>query len=206
MNYRLYISSNYTSIIIALTRDADVLETHSIDKKFGNQRLLLDIDVLLKRHEITLSDIAAIGVNAGPAPYTSLRIVLATANGLHAATNIPLFGIDALKTFLYAHPPKDSQHATVALLNAFNNDLFYGIARYERPIQTGYEKSEKLLERLHHELDGLTINWIGNGVQGSTDFDYPTIEQLIAYDLNHPAEKASGSVLPLYLKQIRIVQ
>lgn len=145
-----------------------------------------------------------IGVNAGPAPYTSLRIVLATANGLHAASGIPLIAVDALKVFVQAHKPATVDDATVVLLNAFNQDLFYAIARYNEPIETGYDRNDALIERLQRELSGLKITWLGNAAPHPIIYDYPLTEQFVAYAWQRRLNnETTNSVLPLYLKQIK---
>lgn len=202
LNPWLCISSNYDHITISLCFEQTIVESHTIDKKSGNQRLLPDIDMLLKHHNLLFKDLIFIGVNLGPAPYTGLRIALATANGLHLATNIPLVGIDALKAFVHDYPPHNENQATVALLNAFNNDLFYAIAYYDGTLQTGYEKASLLHERLAKELNGLKIDWIGNGAPEST-LDYPSQNQLVAYAWqNWQKNETINLALPLYLKRI----
>jgi tRNA threonylcarbamoyladenosine biosynthesis protein TsaB len=203
MDYWLCISSDYHCITIALCSTDTIIASHSIDKKFGSQRLLLDLDSLLKQHAIELSNLKAIAVNAGPAPYTSLRIALATANGLHFATGIPLIAIDALKAFALAHAPTDEQHATVVLLNAFNNELFFAIARYNRQIKTGYGQSEQTLANIEKELEGINVCYIGNGAVTNQGTDYPTMTTLAHYAWQELlAQQVTNNVLPLYLKQI----
>lgn len=202
MSQWLCISSDYTSIQISLCSADQVTESVAIDKKNGNQRLLSDIDIILKKHNLTLADIIFIGVNLGPAPYTGLRIAIATANGLHTATGIPLVGIDALKAFVQDYTPLNKNQATVALLNAFNNDLFYAIARFDSTLQAGYENADTLHERLAKELSGLKIHWIGNGTAESTQ-DYPSQKQLADYAWQQwQQHKTTDLALPLYLKQI----
>ena len=202
MSHWLCISSDYNNIHISLCSADKVVMTHAIDKKHGNQRLLTDIDIMLMQHKLKLNDLTFIGVNLGPAPYTSLRIAIATVNGLHTATGIPLVGIDALKAFVQGHIPPDNDHVTVAVLNAFNNDLFYAIARHDGTVQTGYEKAATLHERLARELSGLKIRWIGNGAPEST-VDYPSQDRLAIYAWQRWLDRETTNLaLPLYLKQI----
>lgn len=202
MSQWLCISSDYIGIQISLCSADNIIENIAIDKKNGNQRLLSDIDIILKKHNLTLADIAFIGVNLGPAPYTGLRIAITTANGLHTATGIPLVGIDALKAFVQDYTPQNKNQVTVALLNAFNNDLFYAIAYHDGTLHTGYDNAEKLHERLAKKMSDLHINWIGNAAPQSSQ-DYPSQKQLAAYAwqewLKH---NTTDLALPLYLKQI----
>jgi tRNA threonylcarbamoyl adenosine modification protein YeaZ len=139
----------------------------------------------------------------GPAPYTGLRIAIATVNGLHTATGIPLVPIDALKAFVRDYRPQNNNQVTVALLNAFNNDLFYAAFRHDGTLHSGYENADTLHERLKKEFNGLNIYWIGNATPQSSQ-DYPSQKQLAAYAwqewLKH---NTTDLALPLYLKQIK---
>jgi tRNA threonylcarbamoyladenosine biosynthesis protein TsaB len=202
MSTWICISSDYNSIQLALCSAEKIVENHVIDKKDGNQRLLSDMDILLKKHNLAFSELRFIGINVGPAPYTGLRIAIATANGLHAATGIPLVPIDALKAFVLAYAPVDKNEVTIALLNAFNNDLFYATLCHDGSLETGYEKATTLLERLAKKFNTAKIHWVGNGVAESAT-DYPSIHLLAAYGwqqwlLHNTTNQAS----PLYLKTI----
>lgn len=61
-----------------------------------SRRLLKAIDYLLHEAGVDWPDIAGIGVSLGPGSFTGLRIGMATAKGLAAATGKPLFGISSL--------------------------------------------------------------------------------------------------------------
>lgn len=197
----LGISSDYNNVHVFLCSAASIISSRTLDKKDGNKLLLTELDNLLQEKKLSLHDLSFIGVNVGPAPYTGLRIAIATANGLQTATGLPIVPIDALKAFVTGMRT-DEHHATVALLNAFNNDLFYAVARHTGQIQTGYEKALSLHERLATELKDLQINYIGNAADRSTQ-EYASLEQLAAYAYKKWQEqKTTDLALPLYLKQI----
>ncbi len=212
----LCIASDYQHIHVALCNKNKILLQSSVDKKLGNQQLLLTIDELLKAGDAQLCDIQFIGINLGPAPYTSLRIAIATANGLSTATSIPLVGIDALQTFMHAYPPKDESAITIALLNAFNFDLFYAIAQTNEAFTAGYKNVDALLTHIAEQYSSKSILFIGNGVElyqekikqtinNYTIADplpmYPNIQQLVNLGWhNWQEEKTLETALPLYLK------
>lgn len=220
MRLWLCIASDYQHIHAALCKENTVIKQFSIDKKFGNQQLLLTIDKLLKEQNIQLKEIAFIGINLGPAPYTSLRIALTTVNGLHAASDIPLVGIDALHSFIETYHPTEQKKLTVALLNAFNYDVFYAIARNESTqTSTGYAHYKKILEEIKEQHPNEKITFVGNGVSLYFDTihelfgtnahmaepmqDYPTIDQLVEsawknWQQGHTIQMAE----PRYLKQV----
>jgi len=61
-----------------------------------SRRLFTAIDYLLREAEVDWSSIAAIAVSMGPGSFTGLRIGMATAKGLVAATGKTLLGVSTL--------------------------------------------------------------------------------------------------------------
>ena len=55
------------------------------------------IKTLLQEHGVSLGELAAIGVSAGPGSYTGLRVSMATAKGLCYALQRPLLAISTLQ-------------------------------------------------------------------------------------------------------------
>lgn len=61
-----------------------------------SRRLFTAIDYLLREAEVDWPSIAGIAVSLGPGSFTGLRIGMATAKGLVAATGKPLLGVSTL--------------------------------------------------------------------------------------------------------------
>lgn len=61
-----------------------------------SRRLFTAIDYLMKEAEVDWLSIAGIGVSLGPGSFTGLRIGMATAKGLAAATGKVLLGVSTL--------------------------------------------------------------------------------------------------------------
>ena len=81
------------------------------------------IDTLLKQTAINVSDLAYIAVNIGPAPYNTLRALIATANAIAFAKKIPLVGCNALSLLTEFYTQENFQ--TVALLQAFSGHVYF---------------------------------------------------------------------------------
>ncbi len=76
----------------ALVRDGEAIgEGQSVART-----LLEDIDRLLRDAGLTLRDVEALAVGAGPGSFTSTRIGLAIARGLALALGIPAAGVSTL--------------------------------------------------------------------------------------------------------------
>ena len=128
MAYSLGLQATYTHIDIGVFQDDRLLLSVEKDKILASRELVPTCAALLMEIDLSLSDIAYITVNKGPAPFTSLRTVIATANGLAYALKIPLVGIDGLEVLLdetskhYAQ----TEFTPIVVLHAFGNDVYCG--------------------------------------------------------------------------------
>ncbi len=80
------------------------------NKKFAAERklsekLLLEIDKLLKENKLKLQDLSAIEVNLGPGSFTGTRIGVAVANTFAFSLGIPVNG-KKMVVPVYGQPPK----------------------------------------------------------------------------------------------------
>ena len=199
-------------------RDPFVCSPIRLPKREASRTLIPALNTLLDEHKITLQDLPYIVVNRGPAPFTSLRVVLATVNGLALATGIPLIGVDGLIAGLeeYAHPDYDTN---LYLLNAFGGDVYFALKNGQKS-ETGYTSLTLLLDRLKQRKN--TIYCFGNGAilhhellqeLGTNKIVIPEPNphtaslKAIAQRGQHHGETNKGdnqSLQPLYLKEHRI--
>lgn len=215
MTIYLALQSTYTAIQIGLFNENTTLEIATIDKFKASQELIAAINNLLKTNHYNLSDLSFIAVNQGPAPFTTLRVTIATANGIAFASHIPLIGIDALHTLLSMHSKKKS--SVVVLLNAFNHDV-YVATKHNDSIETGCFKALHFLHNLAEKKIDTPIEFLGNAVplyestiqelfkeQARINYpliDFPTLAQIAhaAFERWQEKERISHQLFPLYLK------
>lgn len=134
----------------------------SEDKRHTSKMFIPLLDQLLARNNIKTSDLFFCAVNCGPGPFSTLRSIIASVNGLHLATNIPLIGIDGLDaTFIELYD--NSYQNTIVLLNAFNNEVYYLIAHHDKILAKGYKKIDAFLAEIKQQCADQPINFIGNG-------------------------------------------
>lgn len=218
MTQFLSIQNTYNNIDIALFKDSQLIECLSEDKIRASKHFARMISDLLTQNRIKMSDLSFIAVNQGPGPFTTLRVVIASVNGLSFATNIPLVGVDALDAFLIEHT-QPNYPVTIALLNAFNNDVYFGIQEKDIIKAKGYDNITRLLTSLAATYKGCDIRFLGNGVElhekeikavfGSHAYipqPLPhtcTVEQigLLGLEKFNRQEGIEHQLFPLYLKQ-----
>jgi tRNA threonylcarbamoyl adenosine modification protein YeaZ len=150
MHY-IAIQHTYDTFEIALFADNICIEKVQEDKRHTSKLLIPLLEKLLSKHAIPFAELSFCAVNCGPGPFSTLRSIIATVNGLHCATNIPLISIDGLEaTFLEF---RDLQYEnTVVLLNAFNDESYYLIACGDKIISTGYKKTELLKQEIAEQF------------------------------------------------------
>lgn len=214
--YALILQSDYDNVSIALCKDGSILKTSTDTKHNASKNLVSQIKRLLESHNLIWKNLAFIGLNQGPAPFTTLRVIITSANGLNFAHKIPLVGVDGIKTFLKEQ--QDTTPLTIVLLNAFAKDVYYGIKENNQIISTGWENNKVLFESLHKNYPHTPITFVGNGVtlfekelkEVFGDFaqipnplpEYCSLEAVVtqAFTQWEQKENVHETLLPLYLK------
>ncbi len=65
---------------------------HDFDKNTNNDKLVLSVLNLIKKHKVNIDESFSVLVNSGPGSFSSLRASLAVAKGIHISKKINLFG------------------------------------------------------------------------------------------------------------------
>lgn len=163
MLYYLAIQNTYTHLQMALFKENDQCAFAEIDKTKASKECILVLDSILRENQISLSDLSFIGVNQGPGPFTTLRVVISTVNGLSFATKIPLIGVNALEALLEEYATQTKMNA-IALLNAFGHDLYYGVKRAGNAPFYGCTHIQTLITEINQQIPNDPILFLGNGV------------------------------------------
>lgn len=161
MDLFLLLQAHYQIYEVGLFCQQKCIDSFRNDKKHSSRDLIPAIASLLERNNYALKDITALGVNQGPAPFTSLRVIITTANGLAFATGIPLIGINSLEALLNENSTPQWPY-TVALLNAFNNDVYFGIQSPEG-LEIGCQNNLTFLTALQNRFKNKEIRFLGSG-------------------------------------------
>lgn len=214
----IVLHSTYNSVEVALCSEGSIIDATCIDKYEASGQLLVALAALCTRQSIISHQIEFIVTQAGPGPFTTLRAVLATANGLATALGIKLVAVDGLRALLDEYHD-DAYPVTMALLNAYSNDLYYALDNHGH-IATGIIYGADSLRQTLQQLDAhSTIRFIGNGVP----LHEPLIRQICGTRVYIPTpnpetcsttivaskgyqkwvaqEDVSDQVAPLYLKK-----
>ena len=111
----LNIESATTMCSVALGKDGVCFDLEEVNDGYSHaEKLAVFADELLKRNNLSTSDLDAIAVSKGPGSYTGLRIGVSLAKGLCFGAGKPLIAIDTLQEMCF-NPIV--QEATVSMDN-----------------------------------------------------------------------------------------
>ncbi|MDN5248571.1 tRNA (adenosine(37)-N6)-threonylcarbamoyltransferase complex dimerization subunit type 1 TsaB [Bartonella sp. TP] len=140
---------------------------HSAIENIGRghaERLILQIDELCKKANLSLSELDAVCVNTGPGSFTGIRIGVASARGLQLALQKPAIGVSYFTALgLYAHTLCEDKNIAV-IFKAYSghyNCMFWSPNENFFDITTSSTLS---LEQLKTRVKNNYII-IGNGAQ-----------------------------------------
>ncbi len=112
---------------VAVMDDAKGLisESRAIVKAGHSGRLMPEIDGVLRRVSLTISDIDALAVTTGPGSFTGLRVGLSTAKGLSYSTGLPVVAVPTLEAFAWNFP--NCARPVCPMLDARKKEVYAGI-------------------------------------------------------------------------------
>lgn len=161
----LIFHTTYHAVFIGLYSNDQQRAIVSLDKKDSSKNLLLALQQLLDNHKISLNHCAFIGAHSGPGPFTTLRVSIASVNGLAFATGLPLIGVNGLYALLdeyaktHALVPDETR---IILLDAYCGDLYYAIQSGTTQV-IGVDTFDSIKEKPLIKNAARTT-WLGNGV------------------------------------------
>ncbi len=191
-----------------------IVSTANESKKIS-KHFIETLDRMLKKSNLSLSDLSFIAVHQGPAPFTTLRVCLSTVNGISYASGLPLVGVNGLEALLDEQIVPGDQRITVALLNAFSQDVYYALYDPKSCIRSlGYAHAEKFLMLLKEQYQE-PLTFLGNacplyeksieslfGPQAILkSVDMVSLEQIAQSALaKWENQEISNQIMPIYLK------
>ncbi len=154
------IQATYQSLEIALFNNsrciASVMRTDARASSF----LVPLLHDLLRANNLSLEQCAFVVVDAGPGAFTSLRVVIATINGIAFASSMPLVSVSSFEGLVC----QIKQERLLVLLNAYNNDVYFAYAEHGKIVLSGSGKYDTLPTLLSVFKTDACVTVTGNGL------------------------------------------
>ena len=166
----LALETSAKSVSCAVVEDgAPLASAYQCTGLTHSRTLLPMVDAMLKNADLTIDDMDALAIAAGPGSFTGLRIGSATAKGLGLALDIPLAAVptvDALAYNLYG-----CEQLICPMMDARRGQVYTGIYTFANgEMQVIQEQCaisvEELAGRLKEECEkrGKKVILLGDGV------------------------------------------
>jgi len=98
-------------------------------KSTHSERLMTEIDHILRQSFLELSQIDAFAIAIGPGSFTGLRIGLSTVKGLSYATGKPIVSIPTLEAFAWQFPY--CRYPVCPMLDARKKEVYTALFRWD---------------------------------------------------------------------------
>ena len=130
----LYVYNDLTSVHLALIRDGLLVERVSLSSRQFNTHFFPLLDEIFIHQACKLDDCTAFAVSAGPAPFTTLRSILATINTFAWMLQKPVYAVHGLYANIFGaidtgKPQKGDLICTC--VHAFCGDMYYAYVLYD---------------------------------------------------------------------------
>jgi universal bacterial protein YeaZ len=161
------IQGSYKSFEITIFKDTEAIQTIVGDGIQASSQFLPLFEQILKNNSLHFNDLTFLAVDQGPGAFTSLRVIIATVNGLAFSSHVKLVGVDGLDALAYETSFAETVKPAVliTLLNAYNHEVYYGIYTMGDSLSLVMPKGYKKIDVLLHELEALPgpFFFTGNG-------------------------------------------
>ena len=136
----------------------------SIDQKEHAAFVNLAVETLLSEAKITLNELRAVAVTAGPGSYTGLRVSMACAKGFCYALSVPLIAISTLKVMAFAALSQSNKMMCCPMIDARRMEVF--TALYNQDLEELIPSGPVILDEtfLKKFIKENKIIFVGSGI------------------------------------------
>lgn len=122
--YILNIETSTKNCSVSLSQEGQIIAlSEDFSQGFIHSEMLHQfIADLLKKNNVSFSELSAIAIDKGPGSYTGLRIGTSTAKGLCYALDIPLIAIESLE--ILAHAVQKLQGVIIPMIDARRMEVY----------------------------------------------------------------------------------
>jgi len=178
--------NDYTTTHIGLSVDGMIVAKKSIPNKNASVHLVTVFDELLSTHGMAIDDVSSFALYRGPAPFTTLRSIIATVNALAYATGKSIYAINGMYACIWLMMQRKkikNGDALCVVHEAFCGDVYYAwyVVCDNETVPNFDNISINCLPRLqcvdcfrelsHHSFIS-TIYFAGNAFDDALFFDY----------------------------------
>ena len=191
---KLLLDSSNTSLSVGLSKEGQLLDYTSYECwQSQSEHMIPEIDVLLKKNNVSRNDIEGIIVSIGPGSYTGVRIALTIAKTMSLCLEIPVYPVSSLRIL------KNNEKPSICLINARSGRSYFGVFEGEKVIiddciKTNEEVLEYIKEHEDYSICG-NVKYLG-----FDNLDSNICLQMISLEKVLPGKVDNLDLKPVYMK------
>lgn len=192
---KLLLDSSDKRLVVAIAQGDKIID--SVDYEAWQKQsefMVLEIDNLLNKNNLTRKDIESVSVGKGPGSYTGVRISMSIAKTIAFALNIPLYTISSLALICHSF-----EKPSIGIMNARSKRSYAGVYDKGKAIMEDciLENSE-LLTYIDEHPDYLLCGDLAYlGLKGEEE---NIAEELLRLSVKENEEENPLGARPVYLK------
>lgn len=198
----LAIDTSAKAASACIAQEDKIIGEFFINTSLTHSRTLIPmIEQLCVNSGVSLNEIEAIAVNAGPGSFTGVRIGVAAAKGLAFENNLPCVAVSTLESMAYNALYSDC--VICAVMDARCSQVYNALFRVKDGQLTRLCDDRALaLNDLEQELktvyNGEKIMLIGDGAEISFEFLRKSVPDVFLSPVNIRVQKASSTALAAF--------
>lgn len=151
---------------VALSKNGELVVLKETNKGMSHStKLSLFVEQALQEAKITVKDLSAVAVSAGPGSYTGLRIGVSTAKGICFGSDLPLISVSTLQAIANAGAKQvESKEALICpMLDARRMEVYSAIYDVKNRVKSKDEAVVVENDSYQNLLEKTEVYFCGNG-------------------------------------------
>jgi tRNA threonylcarbamoyl adenosine modification protein YeaZ len=121
----LFINTAFDKTVLALKKDKKLFVEEIDEDTKISQKLVEQIDIILKKAGAKKKNIKIIGFNNGPGNFTSLRVSLTFIKAISYYLNIPVVTLNSFQVLALSNLDKSYTNPIIVSIDARMNEIFW---------------------------------------------------------------------------------
>ena len=190
----LAVDTSATAASVAVAEENKLIGEFSINTALTHSQTLMPmVDVLLKNTGLSVNDINAVAVNAGPGSFTGVRIGVAAVKGIAFPKNLPCVSVSTLESMAYNMLGNDC--VVCSVMDARCSQVYNALFRVKGCTVTRMTDDRALsLTDLKNEFQNISekVVLVGDGAVLCSEFLGSELENIMLAPFNNRIQTASS--------------
>lgn len=190
----LAVDTSATAASVAVAEENKLIGEFSINTALTHSQTLMPmVDELLKNTGLSVNDINAVAVNAGPGSFTGVRIGVAAVKGIAFPKNLPCVSVSTLESMAYNMLGNDC--VVCSVMDARCSQVYNALFRVKGYAVTRMTDDRALsLTDLKNELQNISekVVLVGDGAVLCSEFLGSELENIMLAPFNNRIQTASS--------------